>query len=173
MNAAGLRDVQRDNCFSWLEDAGQPQRLMDQPVRSDWPALPNEVARRLNPLHAAMFAGFPMQYDWSTYQGEWATDSLFRDAASLARRYPRLVPHGLTRFLSPDVMRFLGRKVPADGNPHGNRQAAVVSDVKRRAEGVRIKPRVGENPVKMYDKPCPRALDPGGGQRAAGRDHHQ
>ncbi len=41
----------------------------------------------------------------------------------------------------------------------------MVSDVKKRPEGVRIKHRVGQNAIKMYDndKPCPRALDPGEG----------
>ena len=121
-------------------------------MRSDWPALLDGIARSLNPRHAAMFAGFPMAYYWSTYQSEWATDIMFGKAATLAHLYPRLVQHGLTTFLSPDVMRFLGRKVPADGNPHGNLQAEVVSDVKRRPEGVRIKHRMGENSVKMYDK---------------------
>jgi hypothetical protein len=152
MNAAGLRYVRRDNCFAWLEDAKRAQRLMDRQLRSDWPALLDGVARSLNPQHAAMFAGFPMQYYWSTYQSEWATDIMFDTAATLARLYPKLVQHGLTTFLSPDVMRFLGRKVPADGHPHGNLQAEVVSDVKRRPEGVRIKHRLGENSVKMYDK---------------------
>jgi len=152
MNAAGLGYEQRDNCFTWLEDASRAQRLMDRQVRPDWPELLSAIARSLNPQHAAMFAAFPMQYYWSTYQSEWATDIMFRDAASLSELYPRLVQHGLTTFLSPDVMRFLGRKVPANGNPHGNLQAEVVSDVKRRAEGVRIKHRVGENSVKMYDK---------------------
>jgi len=46
------------------------------------------------------------------------------------------------------VVRFLGHKVPADGNP----RAEVVSDMKRRPEGVRIKHRVGQNSIKMYDK---------------------
>jgi len=152
MNAAGLSYEQRGNCFTWLEHPDQVQRLMDQQVRSNWPGLLNDIARSLNPQHAAMFAAFPMEYYWSTYQSEWATDILFGKAATLARLYPKLVLHGLTTFLSPDVMRFLGRKVPADGNPHGNLQAEVVSDVKRRPEGVRIKHRVGENSVKMYDK---------------------
>ena len=41
-------------------------------------------------------------------------------------------------------------------------ETEVVSDVKHRPKGVRIKHRVGENSVKMYDniKPCPRAIDP-------------
>ncbi len=70
----------------------------------------------------------------------------------LAHLYPRLVQHGLTTFLSPDVMRFLGRKAPPGGGLPRRLEAEVVSDVKRRAEGVRIKHRVGENTVKMYDK---------------------
>ena len=125
---------------------------MDWQVRSDWPVLLNDIARRLNPLHETMFAAFPMQYYWSTYQSEWATDIMFRDRATLAHLYPKLVQHGLTTFLSPDVMRFLGRRAPPGGGLPRRLEAEVVSDVKQRTEGVRIKHRVGENSVKMYDK---------------------
>jgi hypothetical protein len=165
MDAAGLHYVQRDNCFTWLEHPERVQQLMDQQLRSDWPVLLSEIARSLNPLHETMFAAFPMQYYWSTYQSEWATDVMFGKAATLAHLYPRLVQHGLTTFLSPDVMRFLGRKAPPGGGLPRRLETEVVSDVKRRPEGVRIKHRVGENSVKMYDndKPCPRALDPGEG----------
>jgi hypothetical protein len=152
MDAADLHYVRRDNCFTWLRHPELAQRLMDRQVRSDWPGLLNGIARSLNPQHTAMFAAFPMEYYWSTYQSEWATDIMFRDTASLARLYPRLVQHGLTTFLSPDVMRFLGRKVPANGNLPPRLAAEVVSDVKHRPEGVRIKHRVGDNSVKMYDK---------------------
>jgi hypothetical protein len=152
MNDAGLGYVQRDNCFTWLEQPEQAQRLMDQQVRSGWPALLDAIARCLNPQHAAMFADFPMQYYWSTYQSEWATDIMFRQASALEHLYSRLVQHGLTTFLSPDVMRFLGRKAPAIGTIPPRFAAEVVSDMKRRPEGVRIKHRVGENSVKMYDK---------------------
>jgi hypothetical protein len=99
-----------------------------------------------------MFRAFPVNYYWSTYQSEWATDILFRTSASLARLYPRLVQHGLTTFLSPDVMRFLGRNIPPSGTLSPRLQAEVISDVKRRPEGVRIKHRLGENSIKMYDK---------------------
>lgn len=152
MDAAGLRYVQRDNCFTWLEHPERAQQLMDQQVGVDWPALLNDIAHSLNPLHETMFAAFPMEYYWSTYQSEWATDIMFRDRATLAHLYPKLVQHGLTSFLSPDVMRFLGRKPPPGGGLPRRLEAEVVSDVKRRMEGVRIKHRVGENSVKMYDK---------------------
>ena len=152
MDAAGLHYLQRDNCFTWLKHPERAQHLMDRQVRSDWPVLLSEIARSLNPLHATMFAAFPMEYYWSTYQSEWATDVMFRDRATLAHLYPKLVQHGLTTFLSPDVMRFLGRKAPPGGGLPRRLEAEVVSDVKQRAEGVRIKHRVGENSVKMYDK---------------------
>lgn len=112
----------------------------------------NGIARSLNPLHAAMFQAFPVEYYWSTFQSEWASDILFRDAATLARLYPRLVHHGLLTFLSPDVMRFLGRNIPPAGNLPPRLQAELVSDLKTRPEGVRIKHRLGENTIKMYDK---------------------
>jgi hypothetical protein len=152
MDAAGLGYVRRDNCFTWLEDAERAQQLMDRQLRAGWPKLLRDIAGSLNPAHEAMFRDFPVEYYWSTYQSEWASDILFRDRAMLGRLYPRLVQHGLTTFLSPDVMRFLGRKVPPDGNLPPRLEAEVVSDAKRRPEGVRIKHRVGSNSVKMYDK---------------------
>jgi hypothetical protein len=152
MDDAGLGYVQRDNCFTWLEDPEQAQRLMDEQVQAAWPKLLNSIARDLNPLHEEMFRSWPIEYYWSTYQSEWATDILFRDTGSLARLYPKLVHHGLTTFLSPDVMRFLGRHIPASGNIPPRLEAEVTSDMKRRPEGVRIKHRLGENAIKMYDK---------------------
>jgi len=152
MDAAGLHYIRRDNCFTWLDHPEQAQRLMDRQLQTAWPDVLNGIGRGLNPEHEAMFQDFPMQYYWSTYQSEWATDIMFRSPALLARLYPRLIHHGLTTFLSPDVMRFLGRNIPANGNLHGNLQAEVVSNVKHRPEGVRIKHWVGENSIKMYDK---------------------
>jgi hypothetical protein len=152
MNAAGIGYLQRDNCFTWLEHPERAQQLMDEQLRAAWPELLGGIARSLNPLHEAMFQACPIEYYWSTYQSEWATDILFRDAASLARLYPKLVHHGLTTFLSPDVMRFLGRNIPASGKLPPRLEAEVASDMKRRPEGVRIKHRLGQNSVKMYDK---------------------
>jgi len=121
-------------------------------VRAAWPELLDSIARGLNPQHEAMFQVHPIEYYWSTYQSEWATDILFRDSRSLARLYPRLIHHGLTTFLAPDVMRFLGRNVPSTGNTSPRLQGEVVTDMKTRPEGVRIKHRLKQNSIKMYDK---------------------
>jgi hypothetical protein len=127
MDAAGPDYIRRDNCFTWLEHAEQAQHLMDRQLQTAWPEALSGIARSLNPQHDAMFQGFPMEYYRSTYQSEWATDVMFRSPATLDRLYPKLIHHGLTTFRSPDVMRFLGRNIPASGNPHGNVRAEVVS----------------------------------------------
>jgi hypothetical protein len=152
MDAAGIGYRQRENCFTWLEDPKRAQRLMDQQVRANWPELLDAIARSLNPLHETMFRACPVNYYWSTYQSEWATDMLFRDRRSLAQLYPRLIHHGLTTFCAPDVMRFLGRNIPSTGNISPRLQGEVVTDMKTRPEGVRIKHRLKHNSIKMYDK---------------------
>jgi hypothetical protein len=59
----------------------------------------------------------------------------------------------MTTFSSCDVLRFLGRsRSPMTGGVHHSFQGEVVSDVKSRPEGVRIKHRANRNSIKMYDK---------------------
>jgi hypothetical protein len=90
------------------------------------------------------------EYYWSCCESEYATDVMFQDPARLAALYPRLVQHALLSFGSTDVLRFLGRNVPLTGN--SKFQGQVVTDLKIRSEGIRIKHRVNRNSLKMYDK---------------------
>ena len=49
-------------------------------------------------------------------------------------------------------MRFLGHRSAGRGRVPGRFQGEVISDLKRRPEGVRVKHSVNGNSVKMYDK---------------------
>ena len=146
LDRAGLYYLQEDNCFPWINDVRRAQCLMDRFLKIAWPSRLDHFARSINPAHTKIFCKQPMHYYWSIHQSEWATDILFEDAESLARIYPAVIRHAITTFSSPDVMRFLGRKVPK------LYQGEVVSDYKDRPEGVRVKHRVGVNSVKVYDK---------------------
>ena len=152
MDAAGLEYVRQDNCFPWIADWSKAQRLMGRQLRAHWPKLLDGVARQLNPVHGEIFKKHPVSYYWSTYQSEWAIDIVFREAADLRRLYPRLVHHGMTTFSSPDVMRYLGKRIPLSGEVPTRFSGAVVSDMKHRPEGVRIKHSVNGNSLKLYDK---------------------
>jgi hypothetical protein len=77
---------------------------------------------------------------------------MFKDQGALSLLFGRLLRHGMESLGSGDAMRFLGHKVRSDGKPYGQFAGEVVSDLKERPEGIRIKHRVGANSVKMYNK---------------------
>jgi hypothetical protein len=148
LHRQGRSDFKRaDNCFTWLGDPVVAQRLMNGQLTTNWPRVLDGIARSLNPLHRTIFQPQPMDYYWSAYQTEWATDVMFQDPRSLADIYPRLARHAMLHFQSPDVMRFLAQKAP-----HGNFTGELVTSFKDRAEGVRVKHWLRGNSVKMYDK---------------------
>jgi hypothetical protein len=152
MTAAGLEFVRQDNCFPWVADWARAQQLLEAQLRVNWASLLDEVARQLNPAHAAIFRTFEARYYWTTYQSEWATDVVFRRAASLRHLYPRLLHHAMTTLGSTDVMRYLGRRMPASGEVPKNFHGEVVTDLKQREEGACVRHRVNGNSVKLYDK---------------------
>ncbi len=149
LDRAGLGYQRRDNCFTWIEDFARAQELADAQARIHWPAELDRLVNRMLPPRELWLPEF---YYWTIEQSEWATDLAFRDPADLARLYPRLVRHGIETFGSEDVLRFLGRSVPPTGGVPPRLRMEVTSDVKHRAEGVRIKHRAGRNSIKLYDK---------------------
>ena len=146
MDRAGMKYRREENCFLWIEDPPQAQRLMGQQAHAGWLSALRQVSRRLNPAHAGIFRGLPIEYYWTVHQSEWATDLMFPSAEELAALYPALVRGAMESFSSPDVMRFLGKK------PHGSFAGELMSDYQKRPEGIRVKHRMKANSVKMYDK---------------------
>jgi hypothetical protein len=156
MDQAGLGYTQADNCFTALADPAEAQRLFDELLQTDWPRELNALAASVNPAHAEVFARCPQDYYWSVDESEWASDVMFKTPQGLAQVYPNMVRHGMLNLGSPEVLRFLGRKLaePGGGNGklHPKLTAEVSTDLRRRIEGVRIKHRVNSNSIKMYDK---------------------
>jgi hypothetical protein len=153
LDAAGIGYLKKDNTFLAIEDFERAQALLTAQLQVNWPLVLDELVQQFHPVHAEwMPATSPVGYYWSVEQSEWATDLVFDSPTELQALDPRLVHHGITTFGSRDVLRFLQQKVPAQGGVHGNFAGEVVSDLKARTEGVRIKHASGLNSVKMYDK---------------------
>lgn len=142
----------RENCFPWIADVPRAQRLMNQQLELSWPFALDLLRQAAHPAHASVFAPWTVDYYWSVYQSEWATDVMFRHRRVLASLYDRLVHQGITRFHCRDVLRFLGKKVTTEGHVDPRFLGEVTSDVKERPEGIRLKHRVDGNSVKLYDK---------------------
>ena len=112
MDQAGLRYVQRDNCFTDVSDFARAQALLDEQVTFDWSGWLGQLAQRVQPAHAALFGDRPIGYYWSVDESEWATDVVFRTPADLAGLHPQWVRHGIEVLSCRDVLRYLGRKQP-------------------------------------------------------------
>jgi hypothetical protein len=125
---------------------------MDRQLQTRWPTHLKRLLNQNHPLHREICRPLDWEYYWTCCESEYATDVMFRDPDRLAALYPRLVQHALLSFGSADVLRFLGHKVPLSGKVHPQFQGQVVTDLKVRPEGIRIKHRVDRNSLKMYDK---------------------
>jgi hypothetical protein len=153
LDGAGIGYLKKDNAFTYIEDFARAQTLLDEQLRVEWPLALDELRRRFHPTHSEVFVGaFPQPYYWSVEQSEWATDIVFRTPEALAELYPHLVRHAITTFSARDVLRFLQQKVPATCGFYNGLTHEVVSDLKHRPEGVRVKHRYGSNSLKLYDK---------------------
>ena len=124
---AGVGYDRRDNCLVRVSDPAGAQAALDAQLKTDWPALLGRLVGRSHPGwgEALRLDGRPLEYYWSLEQSEWASDLMFRDAASLAEVYPKLVRRGITAMSCESVMRFLGRRCDRrfDGQVQGRCRA--------------------------------------------------
>jgi len=133
-----------ENAFLGIDDFPAAQQIADDFVRRKWQSILWLFARRVNPLLKTLLHG--MDYYWVTDQSEYATDVVFKDKASLKDLYKRLHRHVTVCFGPEDVLRFLGKK------PNGNFTGELTTECKKRWQGVRVKHRMKQNYMKMYDK---------------------
>lgn len=158
LDRAGIGYVRQRNCFTQVDDLPAAQHLLDQQLRAPWKSLLGDLVRQIHPvakefhIHLPDGDTSPVRYYWTVPQSEWATDAMFHSRVELLPLYERLIRHGMASYGPGDVLRFFGRRVKQDGSPWGNFPGEISTDVKTRAEGVRIKHRCNGNSLKIYDK---------------------
>jgi hypothetical protein len=152
MEQAGMRYRRHHNCFTWIEDFPRAQMMMSEQLNVNWSRLFDDLTGQVHPCLAKLCKRYPMTYYWTCQDSEWATDVVFRQAEQLQQLYPQLVHLGMTSFSSPDVLRFMGKRVSRTGAALGGYEVPISSDLKVRPNGVRIKHRYGANSIKLYDK---------------------
>ena len=141
--------VQHDNAFTGLDDPQRAQKLADRLPHLPWTKILERWARQVNPLLASQpWLTCPGQgYYWVIDQAELSTDLLFRSRAELAKLYPRLLDHACLHFSAQDILMFLGRRL----HPRFDGEVLTTCQ-KERWPGARIKHRMKNNWLKMYDK---------------------
>ena len=89
---------------------------------------------------------FGQAYHWSPMQVEYATDVVFRSAATLGLLYEQPIRASVLNVKVEQVATFLGRKIAS------HLKQEVGSQFSTRIEGTCIKHRFGNASIEMYDK---------------------
>src|SRR5947209_138527 len=146
LHQQGQGFVQQDNAFTQLDDPQRAQELADRFHRLSWVKLLDGWVRQVTPLLKQDWLQ-GRGYYWVIDQAEYSSDVLFTDRQALAGLYPRLLDHACVNFQAKDILTFLGRRL------HPRFDGEVLTDCKKdRWPGARIKHRVKNNWLKMYDK---------------------
>ena len=131
-----------DNAFVRIGNWQRAQELAD----SFSPDLLHRVLDRYAALCCPVLDVFGQTYHWSLMQVEYATDLVFRSAATLKPLYDQFVRESVLNVKAEQVASFLGRKIaPQLAQEVGSRFST-------RIEGTCIKHRFGSASIKMYDK---------------------
>jgi hypothetical protein len=141
----GIGFERYENTFLSIEDLPLAQRLCASFARRRWTRLFDAFARRINPWLPVIRKHDFGSYYWCIDACEVSTDLMWRDRPSLLGVLDDLFDYALRAFSADDVVRFLGLKCRPQTGELETRHA-------RRPEGRRIKHRIRQNWLKLYDK---------------------
>ncbi|MCP4338227.1 MAG: hypothetical protein GY799_04920 [Desulfobulbaceae bacterium] len=147
LQKTGMAYHKDGNCFPWIEDIQAAQRLFEHQLKTNWNKVLDGLVGQMCPGLAKAILPLRADYYWSADETEWATDIMFNSVDELDELYPHFLYHGIKTSDSASVMRYFGRR--RDG---GLLPPEVISDYRRRYEGIRIKHWRNNNSIKMYNK---------------------
>ena len=138
-----------NNSFSYIEDFTKAQELADdilnQKISNSFDGLIKQINIHLPKIEKI----FSHSYYWCIDQCEFATDINFKSREDLSLFYKTLVETAYFTFSSEDIYSFFGRNV---SRIHNFSKGEIVSDLRHRYQGYRIKFKINNNQIKMYDK---------------------
>ena len=138
----GIGYTMADNAFVKIDDWERAQELAD----GFSPDLLHRTLDRYAAQCCPVTDTFGHSYHWSLMQLEYATDVVFRSAASLGPLYEQLIRETVVSVKAEQVASFLGRKIAP------NLAQEIGSQFSTRIQGTCVKHRFGSASIKMYDK---------------------
>ena len=137
-----------NNSFSYISDFSKAQEIADRILNKNLSASFNGLIKPINNLLPKIEEQMNTSYYWCIDQCEFATDINFKNRSDLEKIYKDLVETTYFTFSSQDIYSFFGRNVKYINKFNGE----VISDLRLRNQGFRIKFKINNNQIKMYDK---------------------
>lgn len=145
----GISYSMYNNSFSYLEDFEKAQELADGVLDKKLSHSFDGMVKKINCLLPHIEEVFHHSYYWCIDQCEFAADINFKSREELSSLYKTLVETTYFAFSSHDIYSFFGRNV---SKIHTFRKGEIISDLRHRYQGYRIKFKINQNQIKMYDK---------------------
>jgi hypothetical protein len=149
LEKGGTGYVMYSNSFAHIDDFNIAQELADGILSKRLLDSFAGIANKVNNLLPDIKKVFPDGYYWCIDQCEFATDINFKNREDLENFYKTLVETAFFTFSCHDIYSFFGRKIEKIQTLS---KGEIVSDLRRRYQGYRIKFKLNNNQVKMYDK---------------------
>ncbi len=138
-----------NNSFSYIDDFDKAQQLANNILNQKLSASFDGLASKINNLLPNIKEKLNHSYYWCIDQCEFATDINFKNREDLSIFYKKLVETSYFTFSSKDIYSFFDRKVEYISS---FKKGEIVSDLRNRYQGYRIKFKINNNQIKMYDK---------------------
>jgi len=151
LEARGVPHTVDGNKFLSVGDFAAAQRLLDAQPLCPWFGILDGFAREAFPTMGQTLGGGP-GYRWTLWQSEWATDLIFDSPGSVAPLMGSLLRHELANGTGERVLRYFGRPVRPDGQPHPLADPDILSRAGVWYDGVRMKHWLDGNSVKFYNE---------------------
>lgn len=138
-----------NNSFSYIDDFEKAQKLADNILNQKISDSFDGLIEKINVHLPKIKEIFSHSYYWCIDQCEFATDINFKSRDDLSLFYKTLVETTYFTFSSEDIYSFFGRNI---SKIHMFQKGEIVSDLRHRYQGYRIKFKINNNQIKMYDK---------------------
>jgi hypothetical protein len=148
---AGIAHQRCGNKFLDMANAKAAQRLLDRQVHSLRPAMLERLVPMIFPTRG-LTIGSRLDYYWTIWQSEWATDLIVKDHQCASEQMDVLLRQALITGTSDRVLRYLARPITVDGHPYARDARQVVTRVATYHDGARVRHWVGANSVKVYNE---------------------
>jgi hypothetical protein len=151
LDKSGVKYVLDGNKFLDIEDFEFAQRLLESQLDTRWVEMLSGFLPNVFPSMKAVL-GNEMSYTWTLWQSEWAKDYIFHEPQVLNSHMNQLLRYAFITGTSDRVLRYMGRPVQANGQPHWAADPELISRTSLWYDGARIRHWVDKNSLKMYNE---------------------
>ena len=151
LDKEGCSYLVHGNKFLSIQDYELAQRLLDSQMDTRWEEALTSFLPEVFPTMTATL-GDGQSYYWTVWQSEWATDFIFDSPTTVTPLMKDVLHHAFFTGTGERVLRYLGRPVRPNGQPHPLSNPEVLSRVQTWHDGVRIRHWADQNSVKLYNE---------------------